>query len=414
MSSQERGQEGPASAEKEHGALAGVTVIELAEGVAGPFCGRMLAAFGAEVIKVERPPGGDWARHTAPLLPDVPEPESSSLFLYLNSGKKSIELDWQTAEGRTLLEGLLREADVVVEDTRPGTLEGLGLGFDRLHSANPRLVVASVSDFGDTGPYSSWTSTPLVNLALGGFLYLSGDEDGEPLMLPGFQADYLAGLQVYFGVAMALWSRGETGEGQRVQVAAMESLGVLHQFTTVMETYGGLVRRRYGNRFEGSADYGSYPIVMLPCKDGYVSFCAPMEHQWERLCLMIDRADLLERTEFATSSDRRSRADEIDEILTRWLKDKTKAEVFSLAAGTYSVPAAPAYDLSAVMSDAQYRERGLWATHEHPVAGQITHPTVPFTMSETGPSFGRAPTLGEHNAEILGARLSPSDSDDLG
>ncbi|MCL0029314.1 CoA transferase [Dehalococcoidia bacterium] len=413
MSSQARGHEDPAKAESQQNVLDGISVIELAEGVTGPFCGRMLAAFGAEVIKIERPPGGDWARHTEPLLPDVPEPESSALFLYLNSGKKSVELDWSTAEECAILKGLLKEADVVVENTRPDTLESLGLGYDELHNLNPGLIVASVSDFGDTGPYSSWISTPLVNLALGGHLYLSGDENGEPLMLPGFQADYLAGLHVYLGVTMALWSRSDTGEGQQVQVATLESLGALHQFTTVMETYSGLIRRRHGNRFDGSG-YGTYPLTMLPCKDGYVAFAAATNSQWEQLCVMIGRSDLLDRPEFEMGLDRRSHADEIDEILIHWLKDKTKLEVFSEAAGTFSVPVAPMYDLSEVMSDPQYRERGLWATHDHPVAGEITHPTVPFAMSETRPSFGGAPTLGEQNAEILSPLINRFDSDNPG
>ena len=132
-----RGHVGPDEAGLDRGALAGVRVIELAEGVAGPFCGRMLAAFGADVVKVERPPGGDWARRTAPLLPDVPTPESSALFLYLNSGKKSVVLDWQTPDGSALLGRLVREADVLVEDARTDTLESLGLGFDRLQLTNP-------------------------------------------------------------------------------------------------------------------------------------------------------------------------------------------------------------------------------------------------------------------------------------
>jgi crotonobetainyl-CoA:carnitine CoA-transferase CaiB-like acyl-CoA transferase len=343
----------------------------------------MLAAFGAEVVKVERPPGGDWARRTAPLLPEVSDPESSALFLYLNSGKKSVVLDWQSSEGSASLERLLQDADVLVEDTGSSAMNRFGLGIDRLQRTNRGLVVASITDFGDSGPYSSWSSTPLVNLALGGFFYLSGDEGREPLMLPGFQADYLAGLYSYIGVTMALWARSETGEGQHVEVSAVESLASLHQFTTVMETYSGVVRRRHGNRWESDGDYARYPITLLPCKDGHESFAVSMVSQWEGLCVMIGRPDLLERPEFATFADRRSHAGEIDEILTRWLADKTKADVVSLAAGTYSVPAAPASNLADVLNDGQYSGRGLWVTLDHPVAGKVTQPTVPFTMSET-------------------------------
>ena len=394
--------------------LAGLNVLELGESISAPYCGKLLADMGAQVVKIERPGAGDQAREYGPFLNEQPHPERSGLFLYLNSGKRSVTLDWHTADGCALLKRLLQDADVLVVDTQPGALERLGLALDHLQAASPRLVVASITDFGDSGPYSSWTSTPLVNLALGGFLYLSGDEGREPLMLPGFQADYLAGLHGYLGVTMALWSRSETGEGQHVEVSAIESLASLHQFTTVMQTYGGVVRMRHGNRWESNGDYSRYPITLLPCADGYISFAVSTETQWEMLCAMIERPDLLERPEFATFPDRRRRADEIDEILTQWLENKTRAEVFSLAAGTWSVPAAPLSDLADVLNDGQYSERGLWATIDHPVAGQLTHPTVPFVMSETSPYFGRAPMLGEHNAEILGSRLGLSDTDYTG
>ena len=382
-------------------ALDGLKVVELAEGVAGPYCGRLLAAFGAQVVKVERPPSGDWTRGAGPLLPDVPEPESSALFLYLNTGKKSVTLDWRSKDNRSTLDNLLESADVLVDSSPPGTLDGLGLGSDQLHEKYPGLIVVSITDFGNSGPYRDWKSTPLVNLALGGYLYLSGDENREPLMLPGYQADYLAGLHGYLGTTMALWSRDDTGEGQRVEVAVIESLAALHQFTTVMHTYGGVVRSRHGNRFEEKAGYSPYPITMLPCKDGYVSFAVSIEHQWENMCRLIGRQDLLGDPRFDTSPERRQRADEIDEILIDWMKDKTKADIFREAAGVWSVPVAPVSDLNEVLNDSQYRARGFWATLDHPIAGELTYPTLPFKMTETQPTFHRAPTLGEHNSEYL-------------
>jgi crotonobetainyl-CoA:carnitine CoA-transferase CaiB-like acyl-CoA transferase len=164
------------------------------------------------------------------------------------------------------LNDLLESADVLVDSSPPGTLDGLGLGFDLLHKKYPGLIVVSITDFGNSGPHRDWKSTPLVNLALGGYLYLSGDENREPLMLPGFQADYLAGLHGYLGTTTALWSRDDTGEGQQVEVSVIESLAALHQFTTVMHTYSNIVRSRHGNRFEKLGTYGRYPITMLPCK----------------------------------------------------------------------------------------------------------------------------------------------------
>jgi crotonobetainyl-CoA:carnitine CoA-transferase CaiB-like acyl-CoA transferase len=361
----------------------------------------MLAAFGAEVVKVERPPSGDWSRQAKPLLPDVPEPESSALFLYLNTGKKSVTLDWHREDSRPALNDLLESADVLVDSSPPGTLDGLGLGFDLLHEKYPGLIVVSITDFGNSGPHRDWKSTPLVNLALGGYLYLSGDENREPLMLPGYQADYLAGLHGYLGTTTALWSRYDTGKGQQVEVSVIESLAALHQFTTVMHTYSNIVRSRHGNRFEKLGAYGRYPITMLPCKDGYVSFAVSIEHQWENMCVLIGRQDMLDDPNFADFPERRQRADEIDAILIDWMKDMTKAEIFAEAAGIWSVPVAPVSDLSEVLNDSQYQARGLWVTLDHPIAGELTYPTLPVQMTETQPTFERAPTLGEHNFQYL-------------
>ena len=386
-------------------ALDGVKVVEIAEGVSGPFCGRILAGMGAEVVKIERPPGGDRSRREAPFLPGVAEPESSALFLHLNSSKKSVTLDWRSAEARPVFERLLPAAHLLIENSPPGTLECHGLGFDALHSTHPTLSVVSITDFGSFGPYADWIATPLVDLALGGYLYLSGEEDREPLMLPGFQPDYVAGLHGYLGATLALWSLDETGEGRHVEVSAVESLASMSQFTTVMHTYSNVVRRRHGNRWESEGGYARHPITVLPCKDGHVSFSVAIEPQWEMLCAMIGRPDMLEDSRYPTFDDRRKHADEIDAILTAWLEDKTKQEVFDMAAGIWSVPTARVSDVAEVLDDPQYRSRGLWSEVDHPVAGKYTQPTVPYQMRGTPPSFGRAPMLGEHNDEILRDRL---------
>ena len=168
--------------------LADLTVIEVAESVAGAFCGRMLAAFGARVIKVERSPRGSWTRYAEPQLPDCDVPESGALFLYDNMGKESILLDWHSADGMTALLDLAANADVLIDDWQPLTRQSLGIDAAALQARNPLLVSLSLTPFGLTGPYADWQSTPLVSLALGGYLYLSGEETREPLMLPGYQA----------------------------------------------------------------------------------------------------------------------------------------------------------------------------------------------------------------------------------
>ena len=382
--------------------LDGITVVEVAEGVAGPFCGRLLASFGADVIKIEPPPNGDRTRGSGPHLPDVPPVEASTLFLHLNMGKKSVQLDWRSRTGASTLEGLLASADVLIEDWDERTSAEFGSGA--IKSANSRLVDLSLTPFGTTGPYAAWKSTPLVSMALGGFLYLSGDEDREPLMIPGVQSEYLAGLHGYSGVMMALWERDRTGTGGRVEVSEIESLATLHQFTTVMHTYSGLVRSRHGARWENKGAYGRYPITVLPCKDGYVAFAVSTEGQWELLFPMVGRPELLQEPRFATFVERRQQADEIDSVLIEWMADKTRKEVFEFAAGTWSEPASPLLDLSEVLEDRQLIHRQLFAEVTHPDAGTLTFPTVPYRMSLTQPRFTRAPRLGEHSGEVLSGR----------
>ncbi len=380
--------------------LENLTVIEVAEGVAGAFCGRMLAAFGANVVKVERPPGGDWTRACEPRLPGVRASEAGGLYLHLNMGKRSALVDWRADEGAERLRRLIRGADVLLEDWDGETLERMGIA-DGVETVNPRLVDMSLTPFGTSGPYSDWKSAPPVSLALGGFLYLSGDEDREPLAIPGHQPEYLAGLHGYGGVMIALWERARTGRGGRVAASELETLAALHQFTTVMHTYGGVVRSRHGARWENKGGYGRYPITILPCKDGYVSFAVSTEGQWDLLFPMVGRPELLEDPRFATFVERREHADDIDAILIEWMKDKTRQEVFEYAAGAWSEPASPLLYLSETLNDEQLRRRGLFVEVEHPDAGVLTYPTTPFRMSLTQPEFGRAPRLGEHTDEVL-------------
>ena len=385
--------------------LQGIRVVEVAEGVAGPFCGRMLAAFGADVIKVEPTPHGDRTRVLEPRLPGVRESESSTLFLHLNMGKRSVGLDLRPGEGVSTLRRVLDSADVLIEDWNAESRSDTGI--DSILETNPELIDLSLTPFGTDGPYSDWRTTPLVSLALGGFLYLSGEEDREPLMIPGCQSEYLAGLHGYAGAMIALWKRTSTGAGGRVEVSEIESLAALHQFTTVMHTYGGLVRSRHGTRWESKGSYGRYPITVLPCKDGYVAYAVSTEGQWEMLFPMVGRAELLDEPRFETFIERREHADEIDSILTDWMKDKTRAEVFELAAGTWSEPLSPLLDLGEVLEDRQLAHRGLFAEIEHPDAGLLRYPTVPFKMSVSQPRFERAPRLGEHTSDVLSHAPSP-------
>ena len=377
--------------------LSDITAIEVADSVAGAFCGRMLAAFGARVVKVERPPNGDWTRRAEPQLRGFEPPEAGALYLYNNMGKQSVTIDWLRPDGVAALRNLIVNADVLIDDWTQDARRSLGLRQRELLALNDSLINLSITPFGLSGPYSEWSSTPLVSLAVGGYLYLSGGETREPLMLPGYQSQCLAALQGYAGVMMALRARDRNGSGRAVEVSEMESLVSLHQFTIVSQTYDGVVRRRAGVRLATGRSRGGYPITTLPCADGYVTFSASAPHQWETLCAMIGREDLLSDSRFGSFRSLKEVADDIDDILLEWVKDKTRREIVELAAGTWAVPTSPVLSVEEALRDPQYRERGLFQRIEHPQGGGAVFPRVPFHMSATPPRFTRAPTLGEHN-----------------
>ena len=382
--------------------LSDITVIEVADGIAGAFCGRMLAAFGARVVKVERPPLGDWTRWAEPQLEGFEPPEAGALYLYNNMGKQSVTIDWLQPDGMAALRNLIGNADVLIDDWTGDTRRSPGLRQRELLALNDSLISLSLTPFGLSGPYHKWSSTPLVSLAMGGYLYLSGDESREPLMLPGYQSQCLVALQGYAGVMMALGARDRHGGGQAIEVSEMESLVSLHQFTIVSQTYDGAVRRRAGVRLATGRSWGGYPITTLPCADGFVTFSASAPHQWESVCAMIGREDLLSDKRFSSFRSLKEIADDIDDILLEWVKDKTRREIVELAAGTWAVPASPVLSVEEALRDQQYRERGLFERIEHPQGGALVFPGVPFHMSASPPRFGRAPTLGEHNRKYAG------------
>ena len=381
--------------------LRGLTVVEVAEGVAGPHCGRMLAAFGAEVVKVELPPDGDWSRREGPFLTEDRNREASALFLYNNTGKKSVLLDWRTPEGMARLHELAASADVLIEDWTLPLRERLDIATDAFTSASPGLVELCVTPFGLSGPYARWSSSPMVQLALGGYMYLIGEEDREPLSLPGRQADYLTGLGAYAAVQFALWERGRTGRGRFLELTMLETVATLHQYTYVMHTYEGLVRTRNGHRWERQGPFATYPNVVLPCADGLLCWGLAMEWQWDLLCVMMGREDLQNDPRFDTRQNRRANAEAIDEIILEWSKDRPRAPLFAETAGEWGLVTAPVLDLGEVLDDPQYRHRRLFQRLEHPSAPTAEYPSFPFRSSLGTPELSRAPMLGEHTDAIL-------------
>jgi len=386
-------------------ALDGIKVLDLGECISGPYCARMLAAFGAEVIKVEKPGEGDPARRMGPFPQDVFHPERSGTFLYLNASKKSITLNLKTATGRGILKELASAADVLVENSPPGVMANLGLDYATLDSVNPRLVMASITGYGQSGPYRDYRMSSMVGYALSGHQYINGEPDREPLQGPGPQPEYQGGLHAFFGALAALYSREDTGRGQQVDVSIMECMTGFHQFTIVRYTYSGLIKARTGNRYEST-----YPVTIYPCKDGYVALSASSPQQQELLYALVGMPELGEDPRFISPLDRIANAEAYDALLMPWFRERTREELFHTCS-QWRVPCAPVTHPGELLDDPHFRERAFFVEVDHPEAGRLPYPGAPFRMSETPWRTGRAPLLGEHNEEVYCQRLGYSRED---
>ena len=229
------------------------------------------------MIKVEPPGTGDPARAVGPFLNDRPDPETSALFLYLNTGKKGLTLNLKHPQGRDILLALARHADVLVENFTPRVMPSLGLDYGVLRAVNPKLVMVSISSFGQTGPYRDYKADDMILYGLGGYMYLNGHPQRQPLGGGGHQPAYQGGLHGYSGAMAALLARQHSGQGQHVDVSIQECMASIHQFTINRYVYVGRIQKRLGNRYQRA-----HPITIYPCKDGLVSLAVSTQEQYER------------------------------------------------------------------------------------------------------------------------------------
>ena len=386
--------------------LEGVRVVEWGEFVSAPYCGRILAGLGAEVVKVETPGSGDEARLHGPFPNDQPNPEASGLFLHLNVGKRGVTLDPAKPEGLALFRRLLSETDILVTNYRPSQVEALGLGPEDLLALNPRIIAATVTPYGWTGPYRNLPGCDLTVLALAGVSFSVGEPDREPLTPPYFMSDYQAGLTAASAIMTALFAREDTGRGQHVDIAAFEPWATYHAGATVTTfVYQGVTGHRDGRRRPDL-----YPYTLLPCKDGLLCLIAREGRQWKRFLV-----DVMQREDLADHERYRKRRvvaeeypEEMDALLSPWLMERTREEIFELCR-KHRVPFAPVRRIDEVLNDPHLAERGFFRTIDHPVAGSLPYTGAPFQMSETPWSMhSAAPTLGEANEEVFGVRLGCS------
>ena len=382
--------------------LDGLRIVDLTQEAMGPFCTRLLADYGAEVIKIE-PPAGDPARALPPFAADTPGPERSGTFLFLNTNKRSVVLDLERPADRERLLDLVAGADGVVESFAPGTLDALGLGYDRLAAVNPRVVLTSITHFGQDGPYRDWQATDLTVYAMGGPMLTTGHIDHEPIRVAGRMASYQVGYMAALATAVGLHAAEARGTGEHVDVSAFEALtDSIDTRLTRLQAYqyaGSLAQRGSLARGVGMGTY--------PCADGFVTLSGGLPAQVPRLFRMLGVEHLLEQPKWSVPGMAfdPERVDEFAAYLLPWTLARTKREVRE-ACQEYGVLGAPISTVAEALDDPSFVERGFFQQIDHPETGAIRYPGYHFTLhSEDGPMppRRRAPLLGEHTDEILGA-----------
>ena len=382
--------------------LDGLRVLELGTFVSAPFCGKLFAGYGARVIKVE-PPGGDVARAYGPFKDGRANPETSALFLYLNTGKQSVELDPRTPTGRDALLRLATECDVLIENFRPADLRALGLSYDALKAVNPRLVVVSITPFGQDGPYADYEANNLTLYAMGGQMFITGTQEGGPLKNGGFQAEYQGGLNAFSAAMLAVLAAERDGVGQHVDISIQQCMAPLLEASIPYYAYLGRwsgIRR--GNHMASF-------IGIYPCLDGHLGVHV-MPRNWKPFTDAIERPDLFADDRFRTQADRTVHNDDLLAELYGWAAGVSKREIYERA-GAMRAPIAYVHTMADLLESPQLNARGFLQAVDHPVAGSAVYPGPPWWMGPDGWSAGRAPLLGEHTREVLTTVAGLSDAD---
>jgi crotonobetainyl-CoA:carnitine CoA-transferase CaiB-like acyl-CoA transferase len=375
-----------------------VRIVDLSINPMGGYATRMLAAYGAEVIKIEAPRTGDPTRTIGPFPGDIPDPDTGAASLFLDANKKSVTLDIRKPAGRRILDRLLESADVMFETFAPRDADALGLIYDRLEPRFPRLVVTSITPFGKSGPYRDRAASELVLEAMSGWLFQSGEPGHPPTRTRGELATAMVpGLFAASGTRAALAWRAESGQGQLVEVAAMEAMLAASRYYETTYAYRQLMVTRLGTTLSPTYCY-------RPARDGWAALCATTDQQREILAHVMELSEHLNDPAFARPAPGATPSGEVPALIDRWVFEHSRAEIFHLLQGM-RVPSAYLTTADEVLGLAHLRERQAFVRIEHPKAGALEYPATPFKMSVTPLRSERAPLLGEHNEEILGGRL---------
>jgi crotonobetainyl-CoA:carnitine CoA-transferase CaiB-like acyl-CoA transferase len=377
-------------------ALDGVRVVDLSQGIAGPYCTKLLADLGAEVIKVE-PPDGDYTRHLGPFPGDAPDAEKSGLFIHLNGGKKSVVLDIDTDDGRAALARLLATADVFVESEMPGRLADIDLHYNDIRDAYPHLIYCSVTPFGQTGPYSKYQGNSLAVMALSGLMYITGDPDKPPLVTGGEPADYFGALHAWVAILAALEHRGETGKGQHIDVSCLEALGSADEYNTPMYSYLGAIRKRFYSRHH----IPTYPSEIFPCRDGHIVVIGGATGFPLMMAILLEQPELENNPLFQNLWLRTIQWQDFEKILRPYLAEHDWQDLL-IRAQELRVPFAAVMDPQTLLENEHLRERAFFAEIEQAGVGKLPIACHAFRMSETPMRPAPAPALGADTKAVVG------------
>ncbi|ACZ40406.1 Formyl-CoA transferase [Sphaerobacter thermophilus DSM 20745] len=374
------------------GPFAGVRVLDLSRILSGPYCTMVLADFGAEVIKVERPGAGDDTRHWGP--PFVGG--ESGYFLSINRNKKSITVDMSTPEGREIIYRLARTADVAIENFRPGTADRLGIGYERLRQENPSIIYCSISGFGQTGPYRDRPGYDALAQAMSGMMAITGEPDGPPMKHGMSIADIGAGMWAVFAIAAALYHRERTGEGQAIDVSLLDAQ--LSWLTYAAGNYfaSGKNPGRYG-----SAHPNIVPYQPFATADGYIMLAVGNDRLWQQFCQAAGRPELADQPGFRTNAERVTNRADVVATVGAIMAQRTTAEWMELLERA-GVPAGPINTVEQILHDPHVLAREMVVTLQHPTAGEVKTVGIPAKLSDTpGTVRSAPPLLGQHTDEVL-------------
>ena len=380
--------------------LAGITVLDFGQIYQGPYATMLMAKAGADVIKIE-PPGGEPLRRRI----IASGGETTLPMAMLNANKRAVTLNLKSDAGKNLLKQMVVRADVLLENFSPGTLDGLGVGYDVLQPVNPRLIYATGTGFGISGPDRDNLAMDFTIQAASGIMSITGDPDGPPMKAGPTLVDFMGGIHLYAAVMTALLQRSVTGQGQLVEVSMQEAV-----YPTLASSYDyhlrtGKVPPRAGNR---QAGLSSAPYNAFPTTDGWVAIHTVTDTHWQNLLRAMGRTDLLDDPRFTTNPRRTENMRDTEGVVTAWTSALSKSQVVA-ATKRYKIPAAAVRDAVEVMNDPHMHERGMLQRIDHPALGPIIVPNSPLRLHGSDPVKPvPSPSLGQHNKQIYGDWLGLS------